>query len=121
MVFKINGLEITPYIAFGGLAWQRSDVDGPNAGREQDGTLVRDRIAIKYRWDVTCRPLTGAELSAILKAIEPEWVTLEYEDPVTATVKTAQFYSNNIPATFAIKRRNGTVVWSGVTFPLIMK
>lgn len=121
MRFKINGFDITPYIAFGGLAWQRADVDGPNAGREQDGTLVRDRIAIKIRWDVTCRPLTGAELSRILTAIEPEWVTLEYDDPVTNTVKTAQFYSNNIPATFGLQRKDGTVIWTGVTFPLIMK
>lgn len=121
MRFKINGFDITPYIAFGGLSWQRSDVDGPNAGRNMQGDLIRDRIAIKYRWDVTCRPLTGQELSVVLKAIEPEWVTLEYDDPVTNTVKTAKFYSNNIPATFAMQRPDGTVIWTGVTFPLIMK
>ena len=32
MVFKINGTDITPYIAAGGLKWQRQDIDGPNAG-----------------------------------------------------------------------------------------
>ena len=121
MTFKIDGLDVTPYIAFGGLAWRRSDADGPNVGRELDGTLIRDRVAIKYRWDVTCHPLTGAELSTILKAIEPEWVTLEYDDPVTNTVKTARFYSNNIPATFAMRLKDGTPVWTGVTFPLIME
>ena len=121
MIYKINGIDFIPFIAFGGLSWQRTDVDGPNAGREQDGTLVRDRIATKYRWDVTCRPLTGAELSLVLTAIEPEWVTLEYTDPVTNTVKTGLFYSNNIPATFGLQRKDGTVIWTGVTFPLIMK
>ena len=121
MVLEINGLNVVPYIAFGGLAWQRADVDGPNAGRNQNGEIIRDRIAIKYRFDITCRPLKGSELSTILKAIEPELVTVRYTDPVTNSVKTALFYSNNIPATFALKRKNGEEWWQGVTFPLIMK
>lgn len=121
MTFKINNIDITPYIAFGGLSWQREDIDGPNAGRGQDGNLIRDRIATKIRWDVVCRPLTSAELSIILTAIQPEWVTLQYLDPVSNTIKSGQFYSNNIPATFAMKKRNGIELWTGVTFPLIMK
>ena len=43
MVFKINGTDITPYIANGGLQYTRNDLDGPNAGRALDGTMYRDR------------------------------------------------------------------------------
>lgn len=121
MEFKINGTDITPYIAFGGLQWQREDVDGPNAGRGMDATMIRDRIATKIRWDVTCRPLTGEELNLILSKIQPEFVALQYWDPITGDVLTGQFYSNNIPASFLIKRRDGTELWGGVTFPLIQQ
>lgn len=121
MEFKINGLDITPYIASGGLQWQREDVDGPNAGRAMDASLLRDRIATKVRWDVTCRPLTGEELNIVLSAIQPEFVSLQYWDPITGSVLTNQFYSNNVPASFLFKQRTGKELWGGVTFPLIQK
>lgn len=121
MVLNINGTDMVPYIAYGGLAWQRADVDGPNAGRTLDAEMHRDRVAIKIRWDVTCRPVTAAELSKILTAVEPEYVTVQYTDPVTNTVKTGTFYSNNIPANFMMITRGGVEYWTGVTFPLIQK
>lgn len=120
MILKVGNLDLTPYTAYGGIKWQRSDVDGKNAGRMLDGTMQRDRVAIKIRFDVTCRPLTAAEQAKILSAIEPEFVTLTYTDPVTNSTKSGQFYSNNFPSTFAMVR-NGTEYWSGLTFPLIQK
>lgn len=119
MVFKINGVDITPYIAFGGLKWQRSDVDGPNAGRDSTGTVIRDRRATKIRWDVTCKPLTGDEQATVLQLIAPESVNLQYTDPVTNTTKSGTFYSNNFPTSFGIQRKNGTSLWTGLTFPLV--
>ena len=32
MVFEINGVDILPYVAYDGLKYKRSDLDGPNAG-----------------------------------------------------------------------------------------
>ena len=119
MIFKINGVDITPYIAFGGLKWSRNDVEAANAGRMQNGEMQRDRVAIKYRWDVTCRPLKAEEQATILTLIEPVSVTLQYTDPKTNTSKTGQFYSNNIPSTFCIRHPDGTEWWDGVAFPLI--
>jgi hypothetical protein len=29
MIFKIDNIDITPYIARGGVRWTRADVDGP--------------------------------------------------------------------------------------------
>lgn len=119
MVFAINGVDITPYIAFGGLSWQRADVDGPNAGRNEKGDLIRDRISTKIRWDVKCKILTAQEQSTVLQLIEPVHVVLQYIDPVTNTVKTGNFYSNNFPTTYAMKKPDGRELWSGLAFPLI--
>ena len=121
MIFSVNGLNLTPYIAFGGLQWQRADVDGPNAGRAMNGDMQRDRIATKIRWDVTCRPLKSAELSTVLQAIQPEYVTLQYTDPITNTTQSAVFYSNNIPASYSHRTPAGEEWWVGFTFPLIQK
>ena len=116
----INTVDITGYIAFQGFKWQRADVAGPNAGRSIDNAyLFRDRIAIKNRLDITCRPLTGPEASTILKLIEPEYVTVTYYDPQEGKEVTKQMYSNNLPASFLIRRKDGTELWGGITSPLI--
>lgn len=119
MVFKIGNTDITPYIAFGGIKWSRNDVDGASAGRMQTGEMHRDRLATKYRWDITCRPLTAAEQATVLALIQPEYITVQYTDPLTNTTKTGKFYSNNFPSTFCIRRPNGTEYWTGLAFPVI--
>ena len=118
MVFQVNGTDITPYIANQGLKWSRNDIDGPNAGRALDGTMYRDRVAIKYRWDVTCKPLLQSEMNTILSLVQPEYINVTFTDPVTGTTKTVECYSNNIPAQYLIYK-DGKEYWSGITFPLI--
>lgn len=121
MILKIGGLDITQYTARGGIKWQRADIDGSNAGRLKNGDMQRDRVATKIRWDVTCRPLSPEEVSKILTAIQPEYVTVSYTDPVSNTVKTGQFYSNNFPMNLLGVVQGGGEVWTGLTFPLIQK
>ena len=126
MVFQIqdsggNWVDITPYIAFGGLKWSRNDVEAANAGRMQNGEMQRDRVAIKYRWDVTCHPLTATEQARVLQLIQPEYVNVRYTDPYYNSTKTGVYYSNNIPSTFCIRYKNGTEYWNGLAFPLIQK
>lgn len=119
LVLEIDGFNIVPYISFGGIKWQRSDVDGEGAGRTLDGKLRRNRVATKRRLDITCRPLNAAETSKVLTAIMPEWVSVRYTDPQTNSIATRKMYSNNNPATFQMKQRNGDELWGGITFPLI--
>lgn len=119
MILEIDGVNIVPYIAYGGVQWQRSDVDGEGAGRDLTGTLRRNRVATKRRLDITCRPLKAEEASIVLTAIMPEWVTVRYTDPQVGAVVTRRMYANNNPASFLMKKSDGTEWWTGITFPLI--
>ena len=47
MVFKINGTDILPYVAYQGLKWQRNDLDSEGAGRTLDGIMHRARVSSK--------------------------------------------------------------------------
>ena len=115
MVLKIDGVDITPYIEQKGIKWQRNDPDGPNAGRTMDGVMHRERVATKVKLNVTCRPLKSEDAQVVLNAIYPEYVEVEYIDPMCGhSVKT--MYSNNPPATFI---DTATDLWEGITFPLI--
>ena len=118
MTLKINGVDITPYIAYGGLKWSRNDIDDPNTGRAMDGKMYRGRVATKIRLDVTCKMLTASEVMTILNLILPEYVSVTYDDPMLGTV-TKQMYSNNNPAVFQMHKKSGVDYWGGVTFPLI--
>lgn len=119
MTLTVNGIDITPYIAFRGLKWQRNDVDGWDAGRAMDGVMYRQRIGTKIRLDITCRPMKTSEISVVLNAIQPEYVTVTYDDPLYGNNRTATFYSNNNPASFLIKKDNGDEYWDSVSFPLV--
>ena len=121
MVLKVDGIDMVPYIARGGVQWQRSDVDGEGAGRDLSGTLHRNRVGTKRRLDITCRPLKSSEAKTVLTAIIPEWVSVEYYDPQVGSVVTRTMYSNNNPATYLMKKPDGTEWWGGISFPLIEK
>lgn len=121
MTLTVNGVDMTPYIAYGGFKWQRNDIDGPDAGRDLAGSLRRNRVASKVRLDVTCRLLKSEEAKIVLSTIKPEYVTVQYYDPEEGAVLEKTMYANNNPASFQIRHPNGTVWWSGITFPLIEK
>lgn len=118
---EIDGVDIVPYVAYGGIKWQREDIDGPGAGRDLTGALRRNRIATKRRLDVTCKPLTDIESSKVLSLVMPEWVTVRYYDVQEGQIVTRTMYSNNHPAQYLILRDNGVSLWTGITFPLIEK
>lgn len=120
MTFTVNGVNLLPYLAAEGLRWKLSDLDAPDAGRTLDGVMHRNRVAQKVDLEVTCRPLTTAEASIVLQAINPEFVTVVYDDPRAGTTQTKTMYSNNRPATFLQQSWDGqSYVWTGITFPLI--
>ena len=118
MILTVNGVDITPFIASGGIKWTRSDIDAPNTGRTMDGTMMRGRITTKIRLDITCIPLVASDLSTVLNAIYPEFVTVRYSDPMYGT-RIVTMYSNNNPASYLMKKPNGDEYWTGITFPLI--
>ena len=118
MIFTVDGVDLMPYVAHKGMKWSRNDIDAPDAGRTMDGTMMRGRVAIKVTLSITCRPLTQAESEIVLNAILPEYVTVTYTDPMSGVV-TKSMYSNNTPASYMMRKPDGTGWWSGITFPLI--
>jgi len=118
MILTVNGVDITPFIASGGIKWSRNDIEAPNTGRTMDGTMMRGRVTTKIRLDITCIPLVASDLSTVLNAIYPEFVTVRYTDPMYGT-RIVTMYSNNNPASFLVKKPNGDEYWTGITFPLI--
>lgn len=120
-VFKINGVDMLPYIEQGGIEVKRNDIDAEGSGREtMDATMHRSRIAIKDEMSISCMPLPQEKAEIVLNVILPEWVEVEYTHPRKGIVYETM-YSNNVPATCARIQEDGTALWDGIKFPLIEK
>lgn len=114
----VDGYDLTPYIAKNGIKWSRNDLDGPNTGRNLDGILIRDRVAIKIKLEVTCRPLTYDELQFVYQTILPEFFTVVYDDPLFGNTSKIM-YSNNVRGEPLLVDSDGVELWDNITFPMI--
>ena len=115
----MNGVDFTQFVAKGGIKWQRNDIDAPNSGRTMDGMMHRGKVTTKIRLDITCRPLDADEAMLVLNTILPEYVSVDYYDPMHGDRGGVTMYSNNNPASFLLARDDGNDLWGGITFPLI--
>ena len=118
MIFKVDGVDLVPYLAHQGFKWKRNDLDSGDSGRTMDGVMHRCRVASKVRLYITCRPLKTEETQVVLRAIYPETVLVEYTDPMEGTI-TKSMYANNNPASHMLIQDDGTEWWHDITFPLI--
>ena len=119
MTITVNGLDITPYIKYGGVTFSRNDVEAPDAGRTLDGIMHRGRVAIKERMDITTIQLNRSQLAAIHSALEPETFSVTVNPyPMTNASKTMTMYSNSVKTTYIIHRANGEE-YQELSFPLV--
>lgn len=112
-------VPIHKFIGFGGVKHTRYDVDGPNAGRNLQGDMIRDRVALKNRWDLT---LTGAILSTDAQKIQQMTYPVSFHiktDFPFGSMNVYHVYSNNNPVQFCIKRADGTEYYSGATLNFV--
>lgn len=111
-------IDITPYIANDGLKLSRNGLDGPNAGRSLNGKMIRDRIAIKDKIEISCRPLDDNELNILINLVEPETITVEFFSPRDNGIVRKNMYSGDLSMSYLFKRKN-TTLWSGISFSLV--
>jgi hypothetical protein len=85
--------------------------------------MIRDRVATKYRADITCKPLSATASATLLALLAPQWVTVVTDsNPFTGNTSTTYtMYANNISTNVATKLADGTFIWGGLTFPLIQQ
>lgn len=120
-VLEFNGVPVANFAkANGGIKVTKSFVDGPNAGRNLNADMELDRIADKDRIDVECRPLRQSETQLLYSLITQTWIYVRYLSPDLG-IRSAYFYSNNIPASFSFTDADGVDWWTGISFPLVEK
>ena len=120
MLIKINNVELAKYPSAFGVT--TLDIDNSESTfRSADGTLTRDRIAVKRQlqldWDMS---LKWTELSAIMQSVSGVFFDVYYPDPQSGSYETRTFYVGNRTTPIA-SNSYGNVVWGGVKLTLTEK
>lgn len=123
---KINGFEFGPFLEEGGFVYKRNDVDSSEAGEMADGTLRRDRVIIRPTIDVTIANnkffLNDSIISQMSRALEEQWLDVEYFDIRLNKEVTRTFYTNNITISLMkIDEKNKERRWQVSPFTLVAK
>ena len=89
-ILQINHLAIADPMT---LTWDIYDLDSEDgAGRNQEGLMFRDRVAIKRKLNCTWPPMDNAEISTLLKAMDNVFFTLTYPDAHDGAYREGEFY-----------------------------
>lgn len=113
----IDNLDITSFIESDGFKWERNDIDAPDSGRDLNGNMRRKIIARKDKIQITCRPLTSAQITSLFNAITKSSVSVSYTVPGN-TMRTATFY-NSKKSAGVVQAYENHIIYSGVSFDLI--
>lgn len=116
MELRINGVEIAAYPSAFTVTTMDLD-DAATTTRTADGTLNRDRVAVKRQIEMTFPPLPWAKVSAILQAMGDVFFDFYYPDPYAGEYVTKRFYVGNRPAPVALVK-NGELYWGEMQITL---
>lgn len=100
------------------LQYERYDVDADGTGRNQSGTMFRDRVAIKRK--ITCKwpPMEAAEMAVLLQAVSDQFFILRFPDAYQGEYSTMNCYVGDRAAP-AYKLVDGKWLWTELSMNFI--
>lgn len=124
MEFEIQAADsswvaLTGKVASGGWKESYQDIDGPNAGRNMLGTMIRDVVTSKSRYDVTLRIVTKSEKDLILSLLRRPQFNMRFKEEGDSSWTQKLVYTNNYSWTHYRTKPGGTETFQSFSFPLI--
>ena len=119
MTLKIDGVEIAEYPS--AFTVTPLDIDnGESTVRTADGTLTRDRVAVKRQIDMEWGVVTWDVMASLLQSMSGVFFEFYYPDPMSGAYETKTFYVGNRPAPTALSK-GSEIYWSGLKVTLTEK
>lgn len=98
------------------LEWQLEDVSAADAGRTEDGKMHKKRLLQVRRLNLSWWGVDTATASAILTAFNPEYIDVNYLDPMAGGFRTSTFYVGDRKSPMW----NASLdVWENISFGII--
>ncbi len=96
--------------------WKLEDISSSDAGRTEDTKMDKMRIGQVVGIELSWKNLTTEEVSAVLKAFNPEYIMVTYLDAMEGKYVESEFYVGNRSAPLYNAAKG---LWSNVSFNLI--
>lgn len=116
MQLKVNGQSIAQDPATFVVTVMDLD-DGDSSVRTTDGTLNRDRIAVKRQIEMNFNAMPMNKISALYKSMDAIFFDFTYPDPMEGGYVTKKMYVGNRPAPMAIEK-DGVIWWNDLKITL---
>lgn len=84
-------------------------------GRNQEGTMFRDRVTVKRTVHCEWGPLSKAEMSLLLTAISPVAFTVTYPDPQDGALRTIKGYVGDRTVPLLIPLGDNDWMWGSMS------
>lgn len=96
--------------------WKLEDVSAADSGRTEDTVMQKNRIGQIVGIELAWHNISTADVSEILRAFNPEYITVCYLDAMDGKYVSSEFYVGNrsAPMYSAVKG-----LWSNLSFNLI--
>ena len=75
--YRVNGIDMIPFLIEGGVVWSDEDIDGSDSGRTMDGVMHRELIATKDKHTLRFRELELDEIRLVKSAFKSQYVLVE--------------------------------------------
>lgn len=95
-----------------------ADLDA-SANRSGNGTLFRDRVAVKRTIELGWYMMDAQELSVLLTNVSTVFFPVTYLDPQMNAQKTGTFYVSDRNTGVAVKQSDGSYTWKDISFSLV--
>lgn len=95
--------DFTPFIRQDGFQETKYERSGSNAGYNILGTEIRDRVAVKYKISVKCRPILKTDLNTIRTLTDPETFQIRYRDNGVDDWTYRNVCTDSQPCTYMVK------------------
>ena len=110
---SVDGAEIKCPCSF---KWKLEDLSAADAGRTEDYQMDKARVGQIVGLDLKWKNVTTEDASAILKAFNPEYITVCYLDPKEGLFRTTEFYVGDRAAPLY---NCETGLWQEISFSII--
>ena len=99
------------------LTWDIYDLDSEDgAGRNQEGIMFRDRVAVKRKLNCTWPPMDDHEMSKLLKAMSDVFFTIRYPDAFDGAYREGEFYvGDRSTPMYMWNAEKGKYLWQGLS------
>lgn len=115
MLITINGVQVASPDSYKVTI---ADLDASDT-RSGNGTLFRDRVAVKRTIEMSWLFLDAQKLSVLLTNVSSVFFPVIYLDPQTNGYKSGEFYVSDRNTGVAILQSDGSYIWRDVSFSLV--